>query len=538
MINENGFEPMAQKEFKTQSGLPLKETYTQADLRGWNKRKKLGKPGEFPFTRGIHANMYQGKLWTMRLFSGYGTAKETNKRFHYLLKHGQTGLSIAFDFPTLIGFDSDHPLSRGEVGKTGVAVDSIKDMEVLMRGIPLDQVSTSMTINGPANVLLAMYFGVAQKRKVPLTKLRGTVQNDILKEYIAQNTYIYPPLPSIRLVLDTFEYCTKKVPQWNTISLSGYHIREAGATAVQELAFTLADAIQYIECAKERGLKVDEFAPRLSFFFDCHNDFFEEIAKFRAARRMWAHIMRDRFKAKNRRSWLLRFHTQTAGVSLTAQQPKNNLVRVAIQALAGVLGGTQSLHTNALDEALALPTEKAARLALRTQQILAHETGITEAIDPLGGSYYIEKLTDQMEQEATKYIKKIERMGGVVKAIENQYLKNEIAKSSYQYENEISQKKRLIAGVNAFQNKERLRVPLHKIDPKLEREQIRQVKELRKNRSQSKVNKRLDRLKKAAEGTENTFPFILDAVNAQATLGEICDTFRDVFGTQEEKPIL
>lgn len=523
----------SKKEFKTQSGIPLKASYTQADLR-----KKLGKPGEFPFTRGIHRNMYEGKLWTMRLFSGFGSAEETNKRYHYLLKHGQTGLSIAFDFPTLIGYDSDHTFSRGEVGKTGVAVDSIKDMQILLRGLPLEKISTSMTINGPANVLLAMYFAVAQKRNIPLNKLRGTVQNDILKEYSAQNTYIYPPAPSIRLVLDVFEYCTHHAPKWNFISISGYHIREAGATAVQELAFTLADAIHYVKCARKRGLKVDDFAPRLSFFFDCHNDFFEEIAKFRAARRLWAHIMRHQFKAKNPRSWLMRFHTQTAGVSLTAQQPKNNVVRVALQGLAGVLGGTQSLHTNAMDEALALPTEEAAQIALRTQQILAHETGVTESVDPVGGAYYIEKLTDQMEEEALKYIRKIEQMGGVEKALANNFIKSEIAKSSYQYEKEVNQHKRLIVGVNAFQNKEKLKVPIHKISPRVERDQLRRTRQLRKTRSQRKVNQALDRLQKAAEGKENTFPFILKAVHAEATLGEICDRFRSVYGIQQEETIV
>lgn len=529
---------MPKKTFKTQSGLPLKSVYTEDDLKNWNKKKKLGKAGEFPFTRGIYPNMYQGRLWTMRLFSGFGSAKETNKRYKYLLKHGQTGLSVAFDFPTLIGYNSDHPYSRGEVGKTGVTIDSIKDMEILFKGIPLDKVSTSMTINGSANVLLAFYFALAQKRKIPLSQLRGTVQNDILKEYFAQNTYIYPPKPSIRLIVDMFEYCAKEAPNWNTISISGYHIREAGATAVQELAFTLANGIHYVQAALKRGLDIDEIAPRLSFFFDCHNDFFEEIAKFRAARRIWADVMKNRFKTKNKKSWLLRFHTQTAGVSLTAQQPKNNVTRVALQAMAAVLGGTQSLHTNSLDEALALPTEETARLALRTQQILANETGVTEAIDPLGGSYFVETLTDQMESAALKYIKKIDRMGGMVQAIENRYLKNEIAKSSYEYEKEIDSGERKIVGLNCFQDAKHLKVPLHKISLKGEREQKQSLKKLYKNRNQRKVQKCLDQLKRAAEGKENTFPLLIEAAHAHVTLGEICDTFRNVFGEQNEQLIL
>jgi methylmalonyl-CoA mutase N-terminal domain/subunit len=528
---------MPQKQFRTQSGIHLKGVYAEQDLKHWDKKKKLGTPGEFPFTRGIYPNMYQGRLWTMRLFSGFASAQETNKRFHYLLKQGQTGLSVAFDFPTLIGYNSDHPSSKGEVGKTGVAVNSLDDMETLFRGIPLDQVSTSMTINGPANVMLSFYFALAQKRKIPLATLRGTIQNDILKEYFAQNTYIYPPEPSVRLIMDMFEFCATEAPKWNMISISGYHIREAGATAVQELAFTLANGIAYVEAAQKRGLNIDTIAPRLSFFFDCHNDFFEEIAKFRAARRIWAHLMRDRFKAKNKKSWLLRFHTQTAGVSLTAQQPQNNVTRVALQAMAAVLGGTQSLHTNSLDEALALPTEESARLALRTQQILAYETGVTDAVDPVGGAYFIEKLTDQMEAAALKYIRKIEQIGGVIAAIENNYLKNEIAKSSYQYEQEVDSGERKIVGVNCFKQ-ESVQVPLHKISPKVEREQKQRLQQLYKRRSAKKVEKALSRLRKAAEGKENTFPFLLEAAHARATLGEICDIFRSVFGVQEEQPIL
>ncbi len=528
---------MAQKQFRTQSGIPLESVYTERDLKNWDKKKKLGSPGEFPFTRGIYPDMYQGRLWTMRLFSGFGSAHETNKRFHYLLKQGQTGLSVAFDFPTLIGYNSDHPYSKGEVGKTGVAVNSLDDMETLFHGIPLDQVSTSMTINGPANVMLAFYFALAQKRKISLKQLRGTIQNDILKEYFAQNTYIYPPEPSVRLIMDMFEFCAKEAPKWNMISISGYHIREAGATAVQELAFTLANGIAYVQAAQKRGLNMDEIAPRLSFFFDCHNDFFEEIAKFRAARRIWAHLMKNRFKAKNKKSWLLRFHTQTAGVSLTAQQPQNNVIRVALQAMAAVLGGTQSLHTNSLDEALALPTEESVRLALRTQQILAHETGVTEAADPVGGAYFIEKLTDQMEAEALKYIRKIEQMGGVIAAIENNYLKNEIAKSSYQYEQEVDSGERKIVGVNCFKQ-ESVKVPLHKISPKVEREQKQRLQQLYKSRNAKKVAHTLAALKKAAQEKENTFPYLLDAAHAQATLGELCDLFRSVFGVQEEQPIL
>jgi len=470
----------------------------------------------------------------MRMFSGFGTAEETNRRLHYLLEHGETGLSIAFDLPTLYGYDTDAPEAAGEFGKCGVAVSSLLDMEILLKGLPLDKITTSMTINSPAAVIWAMYIAAAEKNGYPRCKLGGTIQNDILKEYIAQKEYIFPPEPSMRLVVDTIEFGTRELPKWNTISISGYHIREAGATAVQELAFTLADGMTYVEYAMKRGLDVDSFAPRLSFFFNCHNDFFEEIAKFRAARRIWAREMRERFGAKNPRSWLLRFHTQTAGCTLTVQQPENNIVRVALQALAAVLGGTQSLHTNSMDEAYALPSEKAVRIALRTQQIIAHESGVTNTVDPLGGSYYVEWLTDQMEERCYKYFDEIEAQGGVIPAIEKGYFQREIARSAYEYQKSVDEKRRIVVGVNSYVVDEEEPIELLKMDPEGEKKQINRLKKLRRERDNQKVERMLARLRKAAEGDENLMPHILDAVNAYATLGEICDVFREVFGTYKE----
>lgn len=477
--------------------------------------------------------MYRGRLWTMRQFSGFGTAEDTNKRYKYLLSHGQTGLSVAFHLPTLMGIDSDHPLAEGEIGKCGVTVDSLADMETLFNGIPLDKISTSMTINPPAAVLWAMYIAVAEKQGVSPKVISGTIQNDILKEYIAQKTFVFPPKPSMKLIVDTFEYGTKEVPRWNTISISGYHIREAGSTAAQELAFTLRDGIEYVEWSQERGLDIDEFVPRLSFFFNAHNDFFEEIAKYRAARKIWAEVMRERFGAKNPRSMWLRFHTQTSGVSLMAQQPYNNVIRVAIQALAGVLGGTQSLHTNSLDETYALPSEKAVTIALRTQQIIAHESGVINCIDPLGGSYFIEKLTSEMEKEAKDYIKKIDDMGGMVKAIELGFPQKEIADSAYWYQQAVEKKEKLIVGVNAFEM-EHKPIPLLDINETVAKQQLARLKEIKKTRNNPQVRERLRDLKKAAEGDINLMPFILKCVKAYATLGEIMDSLKEVFGEYKE----
>ncbi len=530
--------PKRDFKFTSVSGRKVKPIYTPLDLKDWDYNEKLGFPGEYPFTRGVYTTMYRGRLWTMRQFSGFGTPKQTNERYHYLLKHGQTGLSVAFDMPTLMGYDSDHPFSRGEVGRCGVAVDSLRDMEIIFDGIPLDKVSTSMTINAPAAVLLAMYIAVGEKQGVPQHLLRGTIQNDILKEYIAQKEWIFPPEPSIRLIVDTIEYCTKYVPKWNTISISGYHIREAGATAVQELAFTLADGFTYVEACLERGLDIDDFAPRLSFFFNSHLDFFEEIAKFRAARRIWARYMREKYGAKNPRSWLMRFHTQTAGCSLTAQQPENNIVRTAYEALAAVLGGTQSLHTNSMDETYALPTEYAVKIALRTQQILAYEIGVANVIDPLAGSYYVEALTDKMEQEAEEYFREIERRGGVLKCIEEGYFQREIAKAAYEYQKAIENGEKIVIGVNKFVEDEELRIPILKIDESVEREQVEALQKLKKERDNYAVQKSLDALRKAAEGTENLMPYILECVRNYATEGEICDALRDVFGEYEEKVVL
>jgi len=526
--------PERQNEFTTVSGRKIARLYTPLDLGNFDYMKELGFPGEYPFTRGIHPTLYRGKLWTMRQFSGFGTPEDTNKRYKYLLSQGQTGLSVAFDLPTLMGIDGDHPLAKGEIGKCGVAVYTLRDMEILFDGIPLDKISTSMTINAPAAVLWAMYIAVAEKQGVPKKVLRGTIQNDILKEYIAQKEYVFPPNPSMKLVIDTFEYGSKEVPLWNTISISGYHIREAGATAVQELAFTLRDGIEYVEWAIKRGLDVDEFAPRLSFFFNSHNDFFEEIAKFRAARRMWAKIMRDRFKAKNPRSWWLRFHTQTSGVSLMAQQPYNNIVRVAIQALAAVLGGTQSLHTNSMDETYALPSEQAVTIALRTQQILAYESGVANTVDPLGGSYFVESLTNSIEEEAWEYIRKIDEMGGMVKAIELGYPQREIQESSYWYQKAVERKEKIIVGVNEFVMEEKERIPILYIDESVAEKQLQRLREVKKERNTSRVKETLSNLKKAVSDNENLMPYILDCVKAYCTLGEIMDTLREMWGTYQE----
>ncbi len=530
--------PERKKQFTTGSNAPIKRLYTPVDIEHLDYARDLGVPGSYPFTRGVQNTMYRGKFWTMRQYAGFSTAEESNKRYKYLLEQGTTGLSVAFDLPTQIGYDSDHPLSQGEVGKVGVAIDSLADMEVLFDGIPLDKVSTSMTINAPASVLLAMYIAVAEKQGVSPDKLNGTIQNDILKEYVARGTYIFPPEPSMRLITNIFEYCSKHVPNWNTISISGYHIREAGATAAQEVAFTLADGIAYVDAAIKAGLDVDEFAPRLSFFFNAHNDLFEEVAKFRAARRLWAKIMKERFKAKNPKSWMLRFHTQTGGSTLTAQQPDNNIVRVAIQALAAVLGGTQSLHTNSRDEALALPTEESVRIALRTQQIIAYESGVTETIDPLAGSYYVESLTNRIEDEAAAYIQKIDDLGGAVKAIEQGYIQQEIQDSAYAYQMDVESKNRVVVGMNMFQIEEAAPKGLLKVDPSVGERQTARLKELKNKRNNDSVKTSLAALEKAAKGNDNLMPFILDAVKSYATLGEICDTLRSVFGEYQQKVIL
>lgn len=519
--------------FTTVSGKEIRELYTPLDLDGFNYTHQLGFPGEYPFTRGIHPTMYRGRLWTMRQFSGFGSAEDTNKRYKYLLSHGQTGLSVAFHLPTLMGIDSDHPLAEGEIGKCGVTIDSLADMEILFDGIPLDKISTSMTINPPAAVLWAMYIAVAEKQGVSPKVISGTIQNDILKEYIAQKTFVFPPGPSMKLIVDTFEYGAKEVPKWNTISISGYHIREAGSTAAQELAFTLRDGIEYVEWAQKRGLDVDEFVPRLSFFFNAHNDFFEEIAKFRAARKIWADVMKERFKAKNPRSWWLRFHTQTSGVSLMAQQPHNNVVRVALQALSAVLGGTQSLHTNSLDETYALPSEDAVTIALRTQQIIAHESGVINCADPLGGSYFVETLTAQMEKEAKDYIKKIDDMGGMVKAIELGFPQKEIADSAYWYQKAVEKKEKIIVGVNAFEM-EHEPIPLLKIEEAVAKQQLARLKEVKETRNNSEVKAKLVDLKKAAEDDQNLMPFLLENVRAYVTLGEIMEALKEVYGVYKE----
>ncbi len=526
--------PERRQAFLTTSSEPVARLYTPLDVPDLEFERDLGMPGEYPFTRGVHATLHRGRLWTMRMFAGFGTAEETNQRFKFLLEQGQTGLSIAFDLPTLMGYDSDAPEALGEFGKCGVAVSSLKDMEILLAGIPLEKVSTSMTINSPAAVIWAMYIAAAEKQGVQPDQLRGTTQNDILKEYIAQKEYIFPPEPSMRLVIDTIEFGTNSVPQWNTISISGYHIREAGSTAAQELAFTLSDGMEYVRWAVARGLAVDDFAPRLSFFFNAHNDFFEEIAKYRAARRIWARQMRETFGAKDPRAWLMRFHTQTAGVSLTAQQPENNIVRVAIQALAAVLGGTQSLHTNSMDEALALPSEHAVTIALRTQQIIAEESGVANSIDPLGGSFFVEAQTDRIEKQAYDYFRRIKELGGVLPAIEKGFFQSEISDAAYRYQREIDQGIRNIVGVNAYAEDRPLSIPLLAMDPEGYRRQLARLEQLRAERDNARVGQALDRLRIACQGSENTMPHLLEAVRAYATLGEIIGVMKSVFGVYEE----
>ncbi|MDI6805893.1 MAG: methylmalonyl-CoA mutase family protein [Candidatus Bathyarchaeia archaeon] len=522
-------------EFSTSSGIPISRIYTPLDIAKLDYLRDLGFPGEYPFIRGVYPTMYRARLWTMRQYAGFGTAEQTNQRFKYLLQQGQRGLSVAFDFPTQVGYDCDHPMAHGEVGRAGVSVSTLRDMEIVFDGIPLKEITTSMTINAPATVLLAMYIAVGQKQGAEPSQLGGTVQNDILKEYAARGMYIFPPKPSMRLVTDIFEYCSQYMPQWNTISVSGYHIREAGATAVQEVAFTLANAIAYVQAAIGRGLDLDRFAGRLSFFFAAHNNFFEEIAKFRAARRLWAKIMRERFKAKNPASWMLRFHTQTSGVSLTAQQPYNNIVRVALQALAAVLGGTRSLHTNSFDEAYALPSEQAVTVALRTQQIIAYESGVAETIDPLAGSYYVEYLTNEIEEKAAKYIEQIDEMGGAVAAIEKGFMQKEIVESAYRFQREVETKKRIVVGINEFVAQEETPIKILQIDPEIEKKLVKRLKQIKQQRKQTKVKETLDKLRLAAEKENvNLMPFIIQAVKEYATIGEICDTLREVFG--EYKP--
>lgn len=525
------------QEFTTVSGLPIKTLYTHEDLKGFDYDRDLGYPGEFPYVRGVYTNMYRGRLWTMRQFSGFGTPKDTNKRYKYLLKHGQTGLSVAFDFPTLYGRDSDDAFACGEVGKCGVAIDTLRDMEILFNGIPLDKISTSMTINPPAAMLLAMYIVVGEKQGVPMKLLTGTVQNDMLKEYQAQKTWIYPPEPSMRIITDIMGYCSDNVPKWNTISISGYHIREAGSTALQELAFTLKNGFTYVEYGIKAGLSVDKFAPRLSHFFNSHLDFFEEVAKYRAARRIWARMMQNKYNAQNPRSYLMRFHTQTAGCTLTAQQPENNIIRTAFQALAAVLGGTQSLHTNSMDETFALPTEKAVKIALRTQQLIACETGVANTIDPLGGSYYIETLTDEMEKGAYEYFEKIDKLGGVVAAIDKGFFQREISRSAYEYQKKLERKEKFHVGVNIFEEKGRPKIEILKISKQVERDQLKALKGIKRERNNKEVKKALRELRKAAVDGSNLMPRILDCVRAYATLGEMCGILKEEFGEYHE-PII
>lgn len=513
-----------------------KVIYTSEDTKDINYERDLGTPGQFPFTRGVYPDMYRGQLWTMRQFSGFGTAKDTNKRYKFLLNHGQTGLSVAFDMPTIMGYDSDHLRAKGEVGRCGVAISSLEDMETLFSGIPLDKISTSMTINAPASILLALYIAVGEKQGVPSNQLRGTIQNDILKEYIAQKSWIFPPKPSMRIITDIMSFCAEHVQKWNTISISGYHIREAGSTAVQELAFTLADGFAYVEAGIAAGMDVDKFAPRLSFFFNSHLDFFEEIAKYRAARRIWAKRMKDKYNAKDQRSWLLRFHTQTAGCTLTAQQPENNVVRTAYQGLAAVLGGTQSLHTNSMDETLALPTEHAVQVALRTQQIIAYESGVVNTIDPLGGSYYVEWLTNKMEAAAEEYFRKVDQIGGVIPALEQGFFQREISNSAYKYQKEIESKQRIIVGINEFTESETPDMELLKIPVRVEQEQCQRLKRLRQRRDNAKVKQALEQVSAAAKGTTNLMPKILNAVKSYATLGEIIKALKEVFGEYKEPP--
>jgi len=522
-------------EISTSSNIPINRIYTPLDIADFDYLRDLGFPGEYPLARGVYPTMYRARLWTMRQYAGFGTAEQTNQRFKYLLKQGQKGLSVAFDFPTQVGYDCHHPMARGEVGKAGVSVSTLRDMEIVFDGIPLDKITTSMTINAPATILLAMYAAVGQKQGLEQSQLGGTVQNDILKEYVARGMYIFPPKPSMRLVTDIFEYCSHHMPQWNTISISGYHIREAGATAVQEIAFTFANAIAYVQAAIEKGLDLDKFAGRLSFFFAAHNNFFEEIAKFRAARRLWAKIMRERFGAKNPASCMLRFHTQTSGVMLTAQQPYNNIIRTALQALTAVLGGTQSLHTNSFDEAYALPSEQAVTIALRTQQIIAYESGVVDSVDPLAGSYYMEYLTNQIEEKAAKYIEQIDAMGGAVAAIEKGFMQREIVESAYRFQKEVEAKKRIVVGMNEFVTEKEVPMKILQIDPEIEKKLVERLKQVKMQRNQVKVGEALNKLRRAAEQEGvNLMPFILQAVKEYTTLGEICDTLREVFG--EYKP--
>lgn len=521
--------------FTTVSGEPINPFYGPDDIDNINYLSEIGFPGEYPYTRGIHVNGYRGKIWTMRQFAGFGTPEDTNQRFHYLLNHGQTGLSVAFDLPTLMGWDADAPLSDGEVGICGVAISSLKDMEILFDKIPLDKVSTSMTINSPAAMIFAFYLAVAQKQGVDFKDLRGTLQNDILKEYIAQKEYIYPPNPSMRIIVDMIEYCKNEVPQWNPVSVSGYHIREAGSTSVQELAYTLADGFAYIEACIERGMDVDEFAPRISFFFNSHLDFFEEIAKFRAARKIYAKRMKERYGAKNPRSWWLRFHTQTAGCTLTAQQPENNIVRTAFQALAGVLGGTQSLHTNSMDETLALPSEKAVKIALRTQQLIAYETGVINTVDPLGGSYFVEALTNKMEKDANEIFDQIDALGGVIAAIETGYFQKEIADAAYRYQKEVERKEKFIVGVNEFvEENEKIDIPILTVSPEVQKQQLKRLAEIKQNRNPESVNDSLNEIRNAALNGNNIMPLLIKAANSYVTLGEMVGELKEVFGTYEE----
>jgi methylmalonyl-CoA mutase, N-terminal domain len=529
--------PERDAKYSTMSGIPIKPLYTPDDVEG-SYDEKLGYPGEYPYTRGVYPNMYRGRLWTVRQFAGFGDAEETNRRFRYLIDHGQNGLSVAFDMPTLMGLDSDSPLSLGEVGTEGVAVDSLEDMERLFEGIPMGEITTSMTINAPAMVLLAMYVVAAEKQGVPPEALGGTNQNDILKEYIAQKEWLFPPAPSMRVFKDMLVYATEHMPRWNTVSISGYHIREAGSTAAQELAFTLADGFAYVEAGIEAGLDVDDFAPRFSFFFNSHIDFFEEIAKFRAARRIWATVMKEKYGAKNEKSLLMRFHTQTAGVSLTAQEPHNNVARTAFEALAAILGGTQSLHTNSLDEALALPTEEAVRIAVRTQQVAALETGVTNTIDPLGGSYFVEALTDEIERQAYDYFRQIDEMGGMIEAIEAGFPMREIAEASARYQRELEERKRYMVNVNVYEPQDEQEMEIHRIDPEISERQLERLRELKERRDNALVERRLEELKEAARGEENTMYPILEAVRAYATVQEICDSMKEVFGDYRETPVI
>jgi len=523
---------------ETSSHIPIHSLYSPSDLENWSQERAVGYPGEYPFTRGVQATMYRGRLWTMRQYAGMGDAEESNKRYKYLLANGTTGLSVAFDLPTQIGLDSDHPLAVGEVGKVGVAIDSIEDMQRLFDGIDLNTISTSMTINATASVLLALYVAVGRRQGADIRKLSGTVQNDVLKEYIARGTYIYPPQQAMRIITDLFAWTNQNVPEWNTISISGYHMREAGSTAVQEVAFTLGNGIAYVRAAVDAGLEIDKFAPRISFFFNAHNNFLEEVAKFRAARRMWAQIMRDQFKAKNPRSWMLRFHAQTAGSTLTAQQPENNIVRTALQALAAVLGGAQSLHTNSYDEALALPTEQAARIALRTQQIVAYESGVPQTVDPLAGSYYLETLTNEIETRANSYLEKIEALGGMIKALERGYVQQEIQNAAYEYQLQVDHDQAVVVGVNRFAVDEEKPVPIQHIDESLERKQIERLRALRSRRDSGAWHASLQKIETAARSGANLMPHILDAVEAYATVGEISDTMRKVFGEYKEAVVI